>query len=588
MSLDSTLRILQEHQMLRAVLEPEPGFTFKHALTWEAAYQSLLMRKRQVIHRQVAECYERLFQGRTEEYAAHLAWHYGAAGDEAKTLKYAKMAGDLALRRSALHEALASYDQALEVGRGSADDEQLIDIFLGRGRTLELSAQHEAAMSNYTEMAHLGDERQDPGFKLAALLAQATLYSVPSTVYQPEEGLALAHEATSLARQLGDHLAESRALWTLSLLEGFSGDVTRSIEYGETSLALARQYDHREQAAFTLNNLSTSYMAVGDLEKAGGSLEEAAALWREFGNLPMLTDTLSNFSLYYFALSEFDRSLESAQEAQNVSASIGNVWGEAYGRFIIGYVLAERGEWSKGLISAQECLDLADQAGFIPPQCIVQAQMAFIYSEAGAAERAIARAQASVEFAERLYPSWRSFAHGILARCRLAASDHDGARQAIDQAIAEFRPADPLGAITIVSVRMNEAQVSLALGDHARAIEACDSLRRFREGGVRSYLTDEFLVRGLACAAMGDDDAARAQFDAGVKEARGVGCRRSLWKTLLALSELEARSGHPGEADDLRNQAIEHINFITDHLETEELRSSFLNQGQVRKATGSS
>lgn len=589
MSLDSTLRILQEHQLVRAVLEPEPGYAFKHALTWEAAYQSLLMSKRQEIHRQVAECYERLFQERTEEYAAHLAWHYGAAGDAAKTVKYAKMAADAALRRSALHEALASYNQALEVGHGgAADDQQLIDIYLGRGRTLELSARHDAAMLNYQEMARLGDDRQDPGFKLSALLAQAALYSVPSTVYQPEQGLTLAKEASSLARQLGDHRAESRALWILSLLEGFSGDAKKSIEYGETSMALARQYGYREQAAFTLNNLSTSYMAVGEIAKSGESLDEAALIWRELGNLPMLTDTLSNFSLHFFALSDFDRSIESAQEAQKISESIGNVWGEAYGRFVLCYVFAETGEWSKALRKAEECLGLAEQAGFIPPQCIVQAQMAFIYSEAGDAGNATSRARASAEVAERLYPSWRSFAHAILARCRLTVSDHEGARQTIDQAIAEFKPADPLGAITVVSVRMNEAEVSLASGDHARVMTACDSLRRYREGGARSYLTDELRLRGLACLAMGDEVSARAHLEAAVTEGRAIVGRRSLWKALLGLSELEARSGHPEKAEELRIESAEQVEFIADHIEAEELRRSFLSLSQVRKAMGRS
>jgi len=585
MSLDSSLKVLQEHQLLRTVLEPEPGFTFNHALTWEAAYQSLLMSKRQEIHRQVAECYERLFQGRIEEYAAQLAWHFSAAGDAAKTVKYAKLAGDTALRRSALLEALAEYDKALEEGRdGAADDEQLIDIYLGRGRTLELSARHEAAMLNYAEMARLGSERQDPGLKLSALLAQATLYSVPSTVYRPEEGLALAQEASSLARELADHRAESRALWILSLLEGFSGNSKQSIEYGESSLALARQYDYREQAAYTLNNLSTSYMGVGDLENAGNSLEEAASVWRELGNLPMLTDTLSNFSIHYFGLGDFDESLRSADEAQTISKSIGNVWGEAYGRFIVSYVLAERGEWGMALRSAEECLELADQAGFIPPQCVVQAQVAFIYSEAGATEQAIARARMAAEVAERLYPVWRSFAHAILARCRLAASDLEGARQTINEAIADLRPGDPLAAISSVLVRLIEAQVALASGDYTRVMTACDSLRRFREGGVKSYLTDELLMRGLASSAMGDDATARVQIEAAVAEGQAVGCRRSLWKALIAWSELEARRGHPQQAQELRAQAVEELSFIADHLEIEELKRSFLTQTLVRKA----
>jgi tetratricopeptide (TPR) repeat protein len=585
MSLDTTLRILQEHQLVRAVLEPEPGYAFKHALTWEAAYQSLLMSKRQEIHREVAECYERMFEGRTDEYAAHLAWHYGAAGDAGKTVRYAKIAGDAALRRSALHEALASYDQALEVGlTGGADNQQLIDIYLGRGRTLELSARHEAAMQNYTEMARQGEERADPSLELSALLAQATLFSVPSTVYKPEEGLVLAGKASDLARRLQDHRAESRALWILSHLESFAGNVMQAIEYGESSLALARQYDYHEQAAYTLNNLSTTYMSSGDMEKSGAALEEAAALWRELGNLPMLTDTLSNFSIYHYSRSEFDSSLGAADEAKKVSESIGNVWGESYGRFIVSFVLAERGELSEALKRADECLDLAAQAGFIPPQCVVQAQIAFILAEAGAYEQALVRARAASEVAQRLYPAWHSFAYANLARCQLAASDVEGARRSIDKAIAELTPADPIGAMTVAAFRVNQARVLLAFGDYEGVFSAFDTLQHFRHQGVRSYLTDELLLRGLATEAMGDDVSARARFEAAVSEGRQVGCRRSLWKASLALGELEARSGNTTRARELRSQVHEIVDYITQHIGDDEIRRAFLSQSEVQKA----
>jgi len=133
-------------------------------------------------------------------------------------------------------------------------------------------------------------------------------------------------------------------------------------------------------------------------------------------------------------------------------------------------------------------------------------------------------------------------------------------------------------------VRLIEAQVALASGDYTRVMTACDSLRRFREGGVKSYLTDELLLRGLASSAMGDDKTARVHLEAAVAEGQAVGCRRSLWKALLAWSELEAKRGDAHRAEELRAQAVEQVNFIADHLEIEELKRSFLTQTLVRKA----
>jgi tetratricopeptide (TPR) repeat protein len=327
-------------------------------------------------------------------------------------------------------------------------------------------------------------------------------------------------------------------------------------------------------------------MASGDLGKAVEALHEAAVLWRELGNLPMLTDTLSNFSIHYFVLADFEKSLQSSDEAVKISESIGNVWGEAYGRFIVSYVLAERGEWGQALRSSEKCLGLADQAGFVPPQCIVQAQMAFIYAEAGAFEQAFIRGRAAVEVAERLYPVWQAFAHAMLARCRLAASEVDAAQVLIDQAIRELKTTDPLSGMTTPSIRVNQAWVSLASGDNDGAIAACESLRHYRRGGVRSYLTDELLIRGLASLAIGDDASAKPQLEAAVAEAREIGCRRTLWKVLLALSQLEARSDHAEKAEELRGQAAEEVSFIAAHIDDEDVRRSFLGKSEVRKVLG--
>jgi len=94
-------------------LEPELAYIFKHALTREAAYESLLVTKRREIHRLAAQVYERLYAGRLDEYASLLTYHYGHAGDDAKLVEYAVRAGDAASRSYALPEAVQFFGQAI-------------------------------------------------------------------------------------------------------------------------------------------------------------------------------------------------------------------------------------------------------------------------------------------------------------------------------------------------------------------------------------------------------------------------------------------------------------------------------------------
>ena len=119
MNLETELVQLETAQLVRRGDDPELQYLFKHALTQEAVYESLLRAKRREIHAQVARVYEDTYAERLDEIAALLAQHYAEAGADAKTLEYATRAGDAAARLYANAEAVMHYTRALEiVGHG--------------------------------------------------------------------------------------------------------------------------------------------------------------------------------------------------------------------------------------------------------------------------------------------------------------------------------------------------------------------------------------------------------------------------------------------------------------------------------------
>src|SRR5919202_2943793 len=112
MNLDTELAQLEDAQLVRRAAEEELAYLFKHALTQETAYESLLHKRRRELHLQVAQVIEQLYPKQLDEYAARLAQHYAEAGDDAKTLEYATRAGDIAARVYANAEAIAQYSLA--------------------------------------------------------------------------------------------------------------------------------------------------------------------------------------------------------------------------------------------------------------------------------------------------------------------------------------------------------------------------------------------------------------------------------------------------------------------------------------------
>jgi predicted ATPase len=98
-------------------LFPEHEYTFKHALTQQVAYSSVLQERRRMLHTHIVEALEALAGDRVAEQVERLAHHslQGEVWD--KALAYCRQAGEKAMTRSAHHEAVEALEQALTLAR---------------------------------------------------------------------------------------------------------------------------------------------------------------------------------------------------------------------------------------------------------------------------------------------------------------------------------------------------------------------------------------------------------------------------------------------------------------------------------------
>jgi class 3 adenylate cyclase len=114
-SLDQQLSALQRVDLVREVgRQPGAEYSFKHELARDAAYNTILLRRRRELHRQVGEAIESVFADRLEEVAHRLGQHFAAAGENAKAYRYFVVAGDAAAAFSADAEATDHYAHALQ------------------------------------------------------------------------------------------------------------------------------------------------------------------------------------------------------------------------------------------------------------------------------------------------------------------------------------------------------------------------------------------------------------------------------------------------------------------------------------------
>src|SRR6266851_4721065 len=107
------------HELQRAEFiyeQPAPrdvDYIFKHTLTQEVAYKSILLERRRLLHERVGDAMEALFEARIEDHFDELAYHYSSSGNSQKAALYLRRAGEQAAHRS--FDRLEDYLRDLQV-----------------------------------------------------------------------------------------------------------------------------------------------------------------------------------------------------------------------------------------------------------------------------------------------------------------------------------------------------------------------------------------------------------------------------------------------------------------------------------------
>ncbi len=586
MTVARQLASLESSGLIRlAQAQPELEYLFRHALVQDAAYSSLVKQDRRQLHQAVGEVLERVYPDRMDELAPLLGRHFDEASDDGRALRCYARAGDAAARVYANAEAVMHYTRALEIakrathleGASHVDGEQLVHLYTGRGRALELSGQHDRALGNYSEMESLAQARGDRSMELAALMLCATLHSAPTSVHDPAAAQALAARALALARELGDRKAEAKVLWNLMLHHFFAGDPATAMTYGEQSLAIARELNLREQLAYTLNDFA-GYVSIpaGQYERGIAALEEARLIWRELGNLPMLADNLNNSAYRCLLAGEFEQALALTDESDEVSHPIGNLWGRAYSLGVRGYVHVMRGEADLAMPALEASIEYGEQAGFAAARMIARSLQAILYGFLGAVEPGLEYARDAVAKSEAQVPFWMPQALGSLALLHVFNGNLAEAEVVLGRAIQLSQQGDLL--VYSTAVPLAECELGLARGDYAEVVARADEyVERLRQRHLHAFVPFVQYYKGRALLSLDSprlDEAYQVLTEARA-DADAIGVRQVHWMILSTLAEIETRRGNLSGARAFRQQARKWIGFIADHAGMPDPSTSF-------------
>jgi class 3 adenylate cyclase/tetratricopeptide (TPR) repeat protein len=224
-------------------LFPDLEYTFKHALTHEVAYGSILQERRRALHAALLSVMERVYGDRLVEQVEVLAHHAVRGGIGDKALRYLADAGQKAFGRSAVREAVAFFEAALEI---------LADV----------------PDSPVTLSRHLD-------ILIALGPALITLHS--ATAPQVED---LYRRALALVERLGDVSRRFPVLWGLWFVRYTRGDYPAALAAGEELLERAQAGDDTGQLVEAHHALWPTLISMGQAAKAVPYMERGIALYQ--------------------------------------------------------------------------------------------------------------------------------------------------------------------------------------------------------------------------------------------------------------------------------------------------------------------
>jgi class 3 adenylate cyclase/tetratricopeptide (TPR) repeat protein len=243
-------------------LFPELEYIFKHALTQEVAYNSLLLARRKEIHGRIGKAIEEIYHDRLEEFYEMLAYHYAKSDDLAKGIGYGEKAATRAASVYAYSEAARLLEQALKVQELFNPDD--------RGKRCDL-------LLDLADALRLGNQAQ------RALDGELA-------------------EAYSLAESMGDRARASRACTLAIPCLWFSGNFTVALWAGpEAALWIERADRHADEGtlerAWADTGMGIARYWTGALTRQYGLLSEAVRL---FGRALELARRLGDPETFWF------------------------------------------------------------------------------------------------------------------------------------------------------------------------------------------------------------------------------------------------------------------------------------------------
>jgi class 3 adenylate cyclase/tetratricopeptide (TPR) repeat protein len=534
-------------------LYPELEYIFKHALTQEVAYESLLKQRRREIHGRIARTIEELYADRLEQHYELLAHHWELSESPERAIEYLVLAGEKSNRAMAASTAVSFFSKALDLIEKSnkpQDPSLVLRIRIGRARPLHSMGEIEKALGDFEEAVRLANELDDQKTALACL------NDIPFLIYNTtlkDRAPGYCEQALDLARSLKDTGAEALAICTHAYWRFIWKD-TDEKETCEYALAIA--------------------------EKSG----QAESIFR-------CRSVLSNFERWE---GNPQKSLQYAEGMLEMAQSVFNLSAASWISFTRAWALTDIGKYNEAILFINEWLDLAEQNALYLALGRIYNSFGWVLSEIYSIDKAFDFNQKSLGNAISLQksPAMIISASEMQAMAEVNMMENKFDMGDVDEAwnhIIRFEEVSKHPNYDIHRIRWStrmkdlKGNILLDRGD----LDGAESLAKqcvqaATKRGIKKYVGKANRLLGKILTAREQYNQAEARLHDAIEILEKVGNPKQIWMTIAAFAELYKKMKRSDLEREQWQKAAQIVTKTAEGLQDNKLKETFISASPVK------
>jgi tetratricopeptide (TPR) repeat protein len=576
--LESALTSLKRGGLVRETSRvPRRVFMFKHALTQDTAYGSLLLSRRRELHREIADWMEREEPERVNEIGRHLL----EARENERALPYLVVGGNEASKTFSMREATVSYRRAVSIVDAVDDVALGREAFEGLGGALQFTGDGQGALETYQKMEDFAARHGDGPMRVSALNKQAFVKGMMMGDIDAAE--AKLEESEQLAQEVECAPGLAELNMTYCYIRTSNGDLDDAYDRLQTAASIGRELDLVEPKLFGMVHVANTLNLMTRFDEAKVAADEALELALEAGHLGWEAELLGyTLPLYYLSRGNLVEAVETAEKGTNLALQIGSLGRAATGLLIQAMIARMTGDYDRALSLNQRAMQKAQESGllYIESAALCEIGATFVDISPRISTQAVEPHRRALQILDM--PMGNAFASMVLAQvgfCAIAEGNFDDASALLRRGLGA---ASGTRLFATPQLNLGLGIISLIRGDTEQSfdfIEKADSYAREHEMFFFQPFTG--MVKGMFFGATGQPEQAMECYRSAEEQSLAMGMRPVLWQVRAGMAGLMAADGKPEEAGEMRESARQVVELIASGISDAELRGQF-----VGNATG--